>query len=245
MRKNIPLLLCGLLTTSAIFAGTSVNSLAAPKIDPYKTVQAEINFGREGVEQTPEVYNNKKITVLSNVEAGDYWLVKTVDFNEGLSKMSITVKSDSVALIEVRKDGVDGEVLGSFKIGNTNGEYKTYTANMKNVEGNFTIAFVGVLGNVSVDYWSAEKAVETPVVEPEPSQDPEKIVDPYGTVEAEDSSEFVAAAVLGKEVAVRGNGYVAVKNVDFGDEAAAVLNLNVKASKAALFEIRLDVCLQY
>ena len=90
MRKSISLLLCGFLTASAVFAGTSVNALAAPKIDPYKTVQAELDFGREGVVQTPEVYNNQKITVISEIEAGDYWLVKTVDFSEGLSKISLT-----------------------------------------------------------------------------------------------------------------------------------------------------------
>ena len=109
MRKGMSLFLCGLLSASAVVASSSVTALAAPKINPYSTVQAELNFGSEGVEKSPEVYNGQKITVLNSVEVGDYWYVKDVDFSDGLSKMSLTARADGPAIIEVRKGSVDGE----------------------------------------------------------------------------------------------------------------------------------------
>ncbi|WP_026661499.1 cellulose binding domain-containing protein [Butyrivibrio proteoclasticus] len=240
MKRSISMLICGLLVATSVASATSVTALAAPKIDPYGVVQAELNFGREGVVQSPEVYNNSKITVLTEIEAGDYWLVKDVDFSEGLSKISLTARADSASVIEVRKDGVDGEVLGNIKIGSTNGEFKTFSAKMKNLEGKHTIAFVGVVGNASVDYWSAEKG-ET-ATEPDPTPVYGSI-DPYTTVEAEScvNRKFAAEMTSGNTtyLAIRADGYAVASNVNFSKGVAALI-VNSKATKAAILEVRID-----
>lgn len=243
MRKGIALFLCGLLSASAVVASSSVTALAAPKIDPYSTVQAELNFGREGVVQTPEVYNGQKITTLSSVEAGDYWLVKDVDFSEGLSKISLTAKADTPSVIEVRDGGVDGDVLANFKIGDTKGEFKTITYTVKkSIEGKHTLAFVGAIGDATADYWIAEKAEAT--VEPTPTPTPVYgDVNPYETVEAENSAEMKAAIVAQDGdvtyTLIRSNGYVCAKNVDFSNGLAAIVATG-KAYKPAVLEVRVD-----
>ena len=243
MKKSISMLICGLLVATSVASATSVTALAAPKINPYKTVQAETNFGSEGVEKTPEVYNDKKITVLNSVEAGDYWIVKDVDFSEGLSKISLTARADEASLIEVRKDSVDGETLGNIKINTTNGEFKTFTGKMKNLEGKSTIVFVGVIGNASADYWVAEKAATT-VVTPDPEPVVTEEVDPYVKVEAENavSRKFAAELTDGDTtyLAIRADGgYAVAKNVNFYQGVAA-LQITAKANKAAVLELRLD-----
>ena len=234
------MLICGLLVATSVASATSVTALAAPKIDPYGVVQAELNFGREGVEQSPEVYNNSKITVLTSIEAGDYWLVKDVDFSEGLSKISLTARAESASAIEVRKDGVDGELLGNIKINSTNGEFKTFTAKMKNLEGKHTIAFVGAVGNASVDYWSAEKAEITSEPDPIPVYGS---INPYDRVEAEScvNRKFAAEITSGDTtyLAIRADGYAVASNVDFSKGVAALI-VNSKATKAAILEVRID-----
>ena len=240
MKRSISMLICGLLVAISVASATSVTALADPKIDPYGVVQAELNFGREGVVQSPEVYNNSKITVLTEIEAGDYWLVKDVDFSEGLSKISLTARADSASAIEVRKDGIDGEVLGNIKIGSTNGEFKTFSAKMKNLEGKHTIAFVGVVGNASVDYWSAEKNEATSEPDPTPVYGS---IDPYKTVEAEScvNRKFAAEMTSGDTtyLAIRADGYAVASNVDFSKGVAALI-VNSKATKAAILEVRID-----
>ena len=244
MKKGISLFLCGLLTASSVVAGTSVTSLAAPKIDPYSTVQAELNFGSEGVEKTPIVYNGQKITVLDSIDVGDYWYVKDVDFSDGLSKMSLTAKADTPAVIEVRKDSVDGEVLGNFKIGDTKGEYKTITSKMKNVEGKTVLYFVGAYGTAAADYWVAEAAVasEDPEpITPDPTTGPS--VNPYKGVSASlnfgnEGVEYVEED--GEKVAVVEAGdYWYVKDVKF-EADTAVVGLKAKADQASLIQLRKD-----
>ena len=146
------------------FAALTVE--AAPAFNPYKTIQAEAKFGDSGVEVITEASGAK---VVSSIDKGDYFFVKDVNFSEGLSKIAFSAKAEGPAVIEVRKGGADGEVLGNIRLSNTNGEYKDFSAAMKNVEGKDTIAFVGAGGSVSIDYWSAV-AAQTTEPQPEESQ---------------------------------------------------------------------------
>ncbi|MCR5580445.1 MAG: cellulose binding domain-containing protein, partial [Pseudobutyrivibrio sp.] len=76
------------------------------------------------------------------------------------------------------KDSAEGELLGSFRLSNTNGEYKTLIATMSNIEGMNNIAFVGKLGSVSIDSWFAMSPPTKPVTptpEPDPEPEPEPV----------------------------------------------------------------------
>ena len=147
------MLAAGLCTTPAYTA------YAAPHIHPYTGVEAETNFGSEGVEVVTEADGRK---VVSSIEKGDYFTVKTCDFSSGLATITITAKTDGMGVIDVKKGDANGESLGNIKLKNTNGEYQTFTATLKNLEGsNETRTFVGAVGNVSIDSWSATPLTQT------------------------------------------------------------------------------------
>lgn len=225
MKRKVPVILSMLLAAGITAPALTVE--AAPAFNPYKTIQAEAKFGDSGVEVTTEASGAK---VVSSIDKGDYFFVKDVNFSEGLSKIAISAKAEGPAVIEVRKGGADGEVLGNIKLSNTNGEYKDFSAAMKNVEGKDTIAFVGAGGSVSIDYWSAvaaqttEPQPEEPQPEnpqPENPETPENstvTVNPYDTVEAESTKERSDAEDLSDKgvnyVGIKANGYLLFKDVD-------------------------------
>lgn len=227
MKRKVPVILSMLLAAGITAPALTVE--AAPAFNPYKTIQAEAKFGDSGVEVTTEASGAK---VVSSIDKGDYFFVKDVNFSEGLSKIAISAKAEGPAVIEVRKGGADGEVLGNIKLSNTNGEYKDFSAAMKNVEGKDTIAFVGAGGSVSIDYWSAvaaqttepqpeEPQPEEPQPEnpqPETPENPTTTLNPYDTVEAESAQDKYFAAPLSKDgvnyLGIKANGYIVFKDVD-------------------------------
>ena len=119
------MLAAGLCTTPAYTA------YAAPHIHPYTGVEAETNFGSEGVEVVTEADGRK---VVSSIEKGDYFTVKTCDFSSGLATITITAKTDGMGVIDVKKGDANGESLGNIKLKNTNGEYQTFSASLKDCD---------------------------------------------------------------------------------------------------------------
>ncbi|MCR5641005.1 MAG: carbohydrate-binding protein [Lachnospiraceae bacterium] len=149
-----------------------------PGFNPYQTVPAEAVFDKSGI----EVVKDGDRTVVSSVEKGDYFTVNDVKFTEGLSTMTILAKSDGAAVVEVHEGTAEGQMLGKFRIGNTAGEYKEFTAPMTNIEGKKNITFVGVMGNVSMDEWQAVIATTVdPDPTPTPDPDPTPTPDPDPT----------------------------------------------------------------
>ena len=253
MKRKVPVILSMLL--AAGIAAPALTVEAAPAFNPYKTIQAEAKFGDSGVEVITEASGAK---VVSSIDKGDYFFVKDVNFSEGLSKIAISAKAEGPAVIEVRKGGADGEVLGNIKLSNTNGEYKDFSAAMKNVEGKDTIAFVGAGGSVSIDYWSAvaaqttepqpeEPQPENPQPEnpqPETPENPTTTLNPYDTVEAESAQDKYFAADLSKDgvnyLGIKANGYIVFKDVDFSNGAAGLV-ANAKSDRPnTALELHID-----
>lgn len=261
MKRKVPVIL-SMLLAAGITATPAMTAYAAPSFNPYKTVQAEAKFGDSGVEITTEESGAK---VVSSIDKGDYFFVKDVNFSEGLSKITISAKTAGPAVIEVRKGGADGDVLGNIKLSSTNGEYKDFSASMKNVEGKDTIAFVGAAGTVSIDYWTAEAAEasepqpENPQPEnPEPEnpqpenpqpenpqpENPTVTVNPYAAVEAESAQDKYFAADLSKDgvnyLGIKANGYIVFKDVDFSNGAAGLV-ANAKSDRPnTALELHID-----
>lgn len=244
MKRKVPVILSMLLAAGIASPALTVN--AAPSFNPYKTVQAEAKFGDSGVEITTEESGAK---VVSSIDKGDYFFVKDVNFSEGLSKITISAKTAGPAVIEVRKGGADGDVLGNIKLSNTNGEYKDFSAAMKNVEGKDTIAFVGAAGTVSIDYWAAEAAQAT---EPQPEEPTPEEPKPENPVVTDPYSDFQAEAANVKEAAtdatagdatytsIKANGYIAFKDVDLTKGISGVM-LNAKsAAPNTTVDVRVD-----
>ena len=112
MKRKVPVILSALLA-AGITVTPAMTAEAAPAFNPYNTVQAEAKFGGEGIEVTTE---ESGATVVSSIDEGDYFYVKDINFSNGLSKITISAKTDSFAVIDVRKGGVDGESLGNIKL---------------------------------------------------------------------------------------------------------------------------------
>ncbi len=237
MKRKMAMFL-SLFLAAGLFVSTSMTANAAPHVDPYGTVQAELNFGQSGVDIT----NDAGVRVASGIDKGDYWIVKDVEFSNGLKSMTIVAKADAPAVLEVRMDDASGEVLGNFKLVNTNGQYKTFTAKMKSVTDKHVIAFVGAYGTLSVDSWTAVGG-ESGTTEPtNPSEGP--YVDPYKTVPAklnfgQSGIEHVTEADGTEAVAVEAGDYWLVKDVKFS-KGVAVIGVNAKADKPAILSIKKD-----
>jgi len=238
MKRKVPVILSIFLAAGLTVAPT-MTANAAPHINPYKTVQAELNFGTKGVEVVTE---SNGVKAVSGIETGDYFVVKDVDFSSGLKTISIMAKSDKASLIEVRKGGAEGESLGVIKIGNTKGEYKEFSAKMTSIKGSETIAFVGKMGNCAIDSWSAEAAEESTVT-PDPGTKPTgPSLDPYNTREAElifgSSGVEVIEDNGGKVVSgIEAGDYFLVKNVNFKNGLSKI-SVTAKSEKMGLIEVR-------
>lgn len=212
--KKIVTFATSLFLAGGLVLSNSVTSFAAPKIDPYNTVQAELMFESSGVEKekgTPgQVY-------VKGIDKGDYFKVSDVYFDKGVGAITVQVKADGPSVLEVRKGSADGEKLANVMVSNTAGEFKAFTATMTGVdEGLNTLYFVGAMGSVDFDYWSCTQKKEMPPVpvvdpepEPEPEPQPEPEPEPQPEPEPEPEPQPVVTGDLGLEYQINswGTGY--------------------------------------
>ncbi|MBO4592341.1 MAG: carbohydrate-binding protein, partial [Eubacterium sp.] len=209
------------------YTGLTVN--AAPSLNPYGTVQAEIDFERD----IKEVYTEGDIQGVS-LESGNYFQMRTVNFSQGVSRIGVTVKADTMGKLEIHKGGKDGEVVGSIKINNTNGEYKNFSSPVTGLEGTETITFVQSVGSSMVDSWNAEPGavteqpgvtVEQPAVDDSESR--------YDKVEAEacTKSDKAMTTPNKKAVMITEGEYILAKDADFS-EGLAGFYVNAGSSAA-------------
>ena len=229
---------------------------------PYNDIAAGENYGdAKGVEYSEN--NGKKI--ITSLGKGDYFTVKDVDFKKGAVTLSATVKSDKPAVLEVRDGGADGKLLGTMKINNTDGKFETYRIQFENITGKHTIAFVGKMGDVSVESWKAmagpEKKTDTEKKEDTTEKTPEKTpekdtttdttgktakgpdVNPYEDVPTGLNFGETKGTELvdynGKKVisGLEKGDYFVVNNVKF-TKGVKVINVSVKADKLSSFDIK-------
>jgi len=227
---------------------SSLTAFAAPKFSPYDLLQAELTAGKSGV----EVQTEGDVKYIAGLEKGDYFASVPLNFTSGVAAISANIRTTAPGWFEARLDKADGEIISTFRVSSTNGEFKSVSAPAKAIEGNHTIYFVGKVGNIDIDSWKANLAPGQQPVTPEPTpEEPTPVeptpvattVNPYETVEGENSAELKAAVVTTvdntKCAMIRSNGYAAAKNVDFSKGLAA-FTVAAKASKLGVLEIRLD-----
>ncbi|SFH68802.1 Carbohydrate binding module (family 6) [Pseudobutyrivibrio sp. OR37] len=240
----------GLMASSV----TSLTAFAVPKISPYSTLEAEMTATKNGVDVTTE----GDLKYVSGLESGDTFSTVPLEFTSGVVSLTANVRTNAPSLFEVRLDKADGDLISTFRVGNTHGAFKQVSASAKQVEGHHTLYFVGKVGATDIDNWKALLPPGQQPVTPEPTPteptdpsnptpaDPSILtgtVNPYETVEGENSQEMKAAVAITVDntrcAMIRSNGYAAVKNVDFTD-GLAVFIVTAKASKLGVLEIRLD-----
>ena len=228
----------------------SVDVNAAPALNPYNGVEAEVNFGQSGT----KVVSDGDVKAVSSIDSGDYFIVKDVNFSKGVSKFKVNAKADSASLIEIRDGGADGDVIANIKIGATKGEYKEFVIDSSvKIDGKKTIAFVGKMGSVAIDKWSAveasddaeKEATEFPA-DPETGKTGEgDIVSPYDGI----TTEQIAKESKGVEqedykdkkvlTSLEQDDYYVVHNLKF-DKGIAAFTASIKADEPSVVEVRAD-----
>ena len=107
--------------------------------NPFKKVEAETmawGYGLKTIETGSDIY-------VSNIDEGEYLMLKGVDFRKGASRFEANVSNSRgrTAYIEVRLDAVDGPLCRTLKIDPAKG-FKTVGCSLKDAKGVHDLYFV-------------------------------------------------------------------------------------------------------
>lgn len=120
-------------------------------VNPYETVQAETMAIQAGILVTG-VGN----TIVTDISDGDWTGVKGVDFGEGASAVTLSVKAGGSGRIEIHADSPAGRLLGTAEVSDTEGAFREITAPLEQASDVLDIYFV-FRGTMEFDYWQAKK----------------------------------------------------------------------------------------
>lgn len=149
--------------TIAKIASADRSSLAQLKyIDPYKDVDATTMATMGGLNTIQEGEVSVKYgsgnMVLSDINDGDWLALYGVDFGtSGAYEFSASIKAaaGTTGAIEIRIDGLDGDVIGYLEVNETaNGAFEEVTTQLlKKVTGVHDLVFIFCGEDYNVDYW--------------------------------------------------------------------------------------------
>ena len=125
-------------------------------VNPYDAVQAETMFTQSGIGVSG---NGDGVAWVDSISNGDFTKVKGVNFDKGLSSITVNVNSRGAGTIQVRENNQSGNLLGTINLSDTNGKNANFTGTMKNVSGVKNICFV-FNGSFEFDYWQASATGE-------------------------------------------------------------------------------------
>ncbi len=125
--------------------------------NPYRQVEAETLAWGYGLKS--RTLNDGRI-VLTDVQPGEYTLLKGVDFGKGRRKLNMQYCAASVdgASIEIRLDGVNGKLLGTIEVLPTGSfeQFEIFSTRLARVSGvhNLYFIFKGESANLLyLDWW--------------------------------------------------------------------------------------------
>jgi hypothetical protein len=125
-------------------------------LDPYAKVEAETIAWSEGLKTKSD---SKAGIYVTNINDGEYLIVKSVDFGKGAKKFKASVATASEGgEIEIRLDNPDGKILGTCKVGNTGGDlsWKVFSGKINKVKGvhDICLVFKGEEKQLfNIDWW--------------------------------------------------------------------------------------------
>jgi hypothetical protein len=125
-------------------------------LNPYTRVQAETIAWSEGLKTSG---NSQSGVYLSQINNGDYLIVRSVDFGKGAKSFAARVASASQGgQIEVRLNNPDGKLLGTIDVKNTGGleKWSTVKGKLKKATGvnDVCLVFKGGEGELfNFDWW--------------------------------------------------------------------------------------------
>jgi hypothetical protein len=116
--------------------------------DPFRKVEAETMAWGYGLKT--DVVEGRGI-VLRDIDAGEYLLVKGVDFGEGAGKFMASL--EGAATIEVRLDAVDGPLAGTLVAKPGKPGFRDSLCRLKGATGVHDVYFVFREGGFRWDWW--------------------------------------------------------------------------------------------
>ncbi|MBN2650017.1 MAG: family 43 glycosylhydrolase [Prolixibacteraceae bacterium] len=125
-------------------------------VDPYKNIEAETIAWSEGLKTSG---NSQSGVYVSQINNGDYLIVRSVDFGKGAKTFAARVASASQGgQIEVRLDTPDGKLLGTIDVKNTGSweKWSTVKGKVKKATGvhDVCLVFKGSKGELfNFDWW--------------------------------------------------------------------------------------------
>lgn len=125
-------------------------------LNPFKKVEAETIAWSEGLKTAGD---SKTGVYVTKIDKGDYIKVRSVDFGKGAKKFEAGVASESTGgQIEIRLDGIDGELLGVCEVKNTGGlqKWAVQSCKVKKTKGIHDLCFVFKGGDgqlFNFDWW--------------------------------------------------------------------------------------------
>lgn len=131
-----------------------VNSISF--LNPYTRVQAETIAWSEGLKTAKDSVTRN--IYVAKIDKGDYIKVRSVDFGKGAKTFEASVASASQGgKIEIRVDGVDGDLLGTIDVKNT-GSWQNWSivkGKVKKATGVHDLYFVfkGEKDLFNFDWW--------------------------------------------------------------------------------------------
>ena len=181
-----------------------------PSVNPYDWVQAETMYTQAGIQVRGNSDGNAWVSDINN---GDFTKTKGVKFTKGVSAITATVQSNGNGSIEVREGSQNGTLLGTINISATNGSFKDFTGNVKNVTGTKDICLV-FRGSFAFDRWKATDANgSTEAPEPQPTQPSGQNVNTNSTASIANGWYYLKNTNSQKYLTVEGNKAAAATNV--------------------------------
>jgi hypothetical protein len=138
---------------------TTEGTVSVRNLDPFIRQEAETMAWEQGIETERSAEAGVYVTEIS---AGDYIKVRSVDFKKGARSFQANVASATGGVIKMHLDSLNGELLATFEIKNTGGlqTWSTLLTKVKKAKGVHDLYFV-FKGNQSdsfnFNWWKFKK----------------------------------------------------------------------------------------
>lgn len=145
----------GTIVESPYFKDTKLEQIGT--FNPFRRVEAEYMAWGYGLKTVKRAIGDIYVT---NVNNGEYILLKGVDFANGAKEITLSAAGINGGTIEFRTDAADGKVIASVKVGKTGGAeaFKEFSAKVSKVSGvhDLYIVFKGAKDKalLNFDWWS-------------------------------------------------------------------------------------------
>ena len=197
--------------------GTMAGVSQVGTVNPYQQIQAETMSNQGGIVTTNLGQSGN--TIVTDIGNGDWTCVKGVNFNQGLSSITVSVRTSSSTSMKVYTGSPTGTLLGTIQIPNTGNQFREVTGNLSNLTGVKDVYFV-FDGRMEFDYWSAVPQGVQPTVTPTPTDEPTPTPIP-GEHTLPDGWYYIKSVHANKYLQVQNNIGANGTNVEIGTGTGA------------------------